>query len=350
VVTISRRAERLVEARMRRACQSCAVRLNKSALTKLIHIDYDGRHALRFFQEESMPAAQSASPAYGSAYKTMEVRPMSGAIGAYIHGVDLKDLANKPMWAELHRAFLEYHVIAVRGQDLSPADQYEVGRFFGEPCFYPFAKGMDGFPEMTRMVKEPEDRVNFGADWHTDTSYLKEPPRATLLYSVETPPKGGDTLYANTRAAYDALSDGMKEMLKGVIGVFSGGLKHKKGGDRTAHHARIAHMAVQKSEEAEKYEARHPIVRTHPDTGKKALYLSALHTLRFDGMTEHESRPIIEMLDHHCVEPQFTCRVNWEPGQLTVWDNRCTLHNAINDYHGYRREMRRLTVGPERPR
>lgn len=226
-----------------------------------------------------MPAAQPAALNTGSGYKTMEVRPMAGSLGAYITGIDLKDRNNKAMWEELHRAFLEFQVIAVRGQNLSPADQYEVGRFFGEPCFYPFAKGMDGFPEMTRMVKEAEDRVNFGADWHTDTSYLKEPPRATLLYAVETPPKGGDTLYANTRAAYDELSDGMKAMLKGVIGVFSGGLKHKKGGDRSAHHARITHMTVQKSEEAEKYEARHPVVRTHPDTGRKALYLSALHTL-----------------------------------------------------------------------
>jgi taurine dioxygenase len=135
-----------------------------------------------------------------------------------------------------------------------------------------------------------------------------------------------------------------------VIGVNSAGLKHRRGGDRAAHHARIGHMTVQNANVAENYEAHHPVVRTHPDTGRKALYLSSLHTIRFDGMTEHESRPIIEMLNDHCVEPQFTCRVSWEPGQLTIWDNRCTLHNAINDYHGYRREMRRLTVGPEQPR
>jgi taurine dioxygenase len=297
-----------------------------------------------------MSAVQPVSRAAGAAYQLLEVHPIAGALGAEIYGVDLRDRANKPMWEELHRAFLEYSVIAVRGQNLSPAEQYEVGRVFGEPCFYPFAKGMDGFPEMTRMVKEPEERENFGADWHTDTCYLQEPPRATLLYAVETPPKGGDTLYASTRAAYDALSDGMKAMLDGVIGVNSAGLKHKRGGDRAAHHARIAHMAVQNANEAEKYEARHPIVRTHPETGKKALYLSSLHTIRFDGMTEHESRPIIVMLNDHCVEPQFTCRVRWEPGQLTIWDNRCVLHNAINDYHGYRREMRRLTVGAEKPR
>ena len=163
-----------------------------------------------------MSAVQKLSTVSAPDYKTMQVRPLSGTLGAVITGVDLKERANKAMWEELHRAFLEYQVIAVRGQDLSPADQYEVGRFFGDPCFYPFAKGMDGFPEMTRMVKEPEERENFGADWHTDTSYLKEPPRATLLYAVETPPRGGDTLYANTRAAYDELSDGMKAMLKGI--------------------------------------------------------------------------------------------------------------------------------------
>ena len=285
-----------------------------------------------------------------SGYKTFEVRPMSGSIGAYLYGVDLKDRGNKAMWEEIYRAYLEFKVIAIRGQNLSPADQYEVGKFFGDPCFYPFAKGMEGFPEMTRMVKEPEERENFGSDWHTDTCYLQQPPRTTLLYSVETPPKGGDTLYANTQAAYEALSEGMKNMLKGVIGVNSAGLKHKKGGNRAAHHARIGHMTVQKADEAESYEAFHPIVRTHPETGKKSLYMSALHTIRFDGMTEHETRPIIVMLNNHCVEPEFTCRVTWEPGQLTVWDNRCTLHNAINDYHGYRREMRRLTVGAEKPR
>ena len=297
-----------------------------------------------------MSTPQKLSTSKETGYQTMEVRAIAGALGAEIYGVNLKDHGNKAMWSELKRAFLEYQVIAVRGQDLTPEDQMNVGRFFGEPCFYPFAKGMDGFPQMTRTVKEPEERENFGADWHTDTCYLQEPPRATLLYAVATPPKGGDTLYASTAAAYEALSDGMKAMLKGIIGVNSAGLKHKRGGDRAAHHARITTMTVQKSEEAEKYESLHPIVRTHPETGRKALYMSALHTIRFDGMTEHESRAIIVMLNDHCVEPQFTCRVRWEPGQLTIWDNRCTLHNAINDYHGYRREMRRLTVGPEKPR
>lgn len=282
-------------------------------------------------------------------YQTMDVRPIAGALGAEIYGANLKDRDDSPMWIELRQAFLEYRVIAVRGQDLSPEDMMRVGGKFGEPCYYPFAKGMEGFPYITEVIKEAHERESFGADWHTDTMYLEKPPRATLLYAVQTPTRGGDTLYANTSAAYDALSDGMKKLVDGLIGVESGGLKHRKGGARAAHHSRIGTMAVQNADKAEGFEARHPIVRTHPETGRKSLYLSALHTLRLDGFTEEESRPLIDYLNDHCVSPEFTCRVRWEPGQLTLWDNRTTLHNAINDYHGERRQMRRLTVGPEVP-
>lgn len=281
-------------------------------------------------------------------YQTMDVRPIAGALGAEIYGANLKDRDDSPMWPELRQAFLEYHVIAIRGQDMSLDDIMRVGGKFGEPCYYPFAKGMDGYPFITQVIKEPEDKDVFGSDWHTDTMYLEKPPRATLLYAVQTPPKGGDTLYVNTAAAYDALSDGMKKLIDGLIGVASGGLKNKKGGPRAAHRSRVS-MAQQNIEKAEAFEAKHPIVRTHPETGRKSLYVSALHTIRFDGFTEDESKPLINWLDDHCVQPEFSCRVRWEPGQLTIWDNRTTLHNAINDYPGQRRQMRRLTVGAERP-
>ena len=282
-------------------------------------------------------------------YQTMEVRPIAGALGAEIYGANLQDRDDSPMWGELRQAFLEFHVIAVRGQDLSPDDIMRVGGKFGEPNFYPFAKGMEKYPYIHEVIKKEGETENFGNDWHTDTMYLDKPPRATLLFALETPPRGGDTLYVNTAAAYDALSDGMKKMLEGVIGINSGGLKHKRAGSRIAHHAGIGGMALQNADKADGFESRHPIVRTHPDTGRKALYVSALHTLRLDSMTEEESRPLIVFLNNHCIESEFSCRVRWEPGQLTIWDNRCTMHNAINDYHGYRRHMRRLTVGPETP-
>ena len=282
-------------------------------------------------------------------YRTMDVRPIAGALGAEIYGANLKDRDDSVMWQELRQAFIEYHVIAIRGQDMSPEDMMRVGGKFGEPCYYPFAKGMEGFPFITQVIKEPEDTDVFGSDWHTDTMYLEKPPRATLLYAVQTPPKGGDTLYVNTAAAYDALSDGMKKLVDPLVGVASGGLKNKKGGGRAVHLSRIGSIAKQNIDQADGYEAHHPIVRTHPDTGRKSLYVSSLHTIRFDGFTEEESKPLIDFLNDHCIEPQFSCRVRWEPGQLTIWDNRTTMHNAINDYPGERRQMRRLTVGGEVP-
>jgi taurine dioxygenase len=279
----------------------------------------------------------------------MDVRPIAGTLGAEIYGADLKDRDDSPMWLELRQAFLEYKVIAVRGQTLGPEDLMRVGARFGEPAFYPFAKGMEGFPHITRVLKEENQLDAFGNNWHTDTMYLEKPPRATLLYAVRTPSKGGDTIYADTAAAYDALSEGMKKLVGRLVGVNSGGLKHRRGGPRAVHHAGIGGMALQNAERADAYESRHPIVRTHPDTGRKALYVTSLHTLRFDGMTEEESRPLIDYLNDHCIENERTCRVRWEPGQLTIWDNRCTMHYAVNDYHGERREMLRLIVGPETP-
>lgn len=282
-------------------------------------------------------------------YTTFETRPIAGYIGAYISGANLKDLDYQKMWDELNQAILEYKVIAIRGQDLSPLQQVAAARHFGEPSFYPFAKGMAEFPQMTRVVKEPHEREAFGTGWHSDTPYLAEPPAFTTLYAIETPPKGGDTLFANTQIAYEELSSGMKQLIEGVIGVFSASLKNRPGGDRATLYRSITAMPVTNTENAERFESKHPIVRTHPQTGKKSLYCSTLHTLRFDQTTERESQPLINMLNNHEIEPEFCCRVQWEPGQLTIWDNRVTMHNAVNDYHGSRRDMRRLTLRPEKP-
>lgn len=279
-------------------------------------------------------------------YDRIEVRPLAGSLGAEVRGVDLRRLDNHA-WSELHLAFLEFHVIAIRDQDLSADDIMATAQRFGEPNHYPFVKGMDGYPFIFEVIKEPNETRNFGGGWHSDTTYLAQPPLATLLYAVETPAKGGDTLYCNTAAAYDALSDTMKDMLGRLKGVNSAGLKHTGG--RAAHHARIGGMKIQGADSADSYEAVHPIVRTCPDTGRKSLYVSRAHTIRFDGMTEDESRPLIEWLQAHQTRQEFTCRVRWSPGTLTVWDNRCTQHSAINDYNGQRRVMRRITAGPQMP-
>lgn len=282
-------------------------------------------------------------------YEQLTLSPLAGALGVEIRGADLQDENNAAMWSELRRAFHEFKVIAIPGQDLSPADLVRVGGKFGEPCAYPFAKGMEGFEFVTDVIKAETERKNFGGDWHIDSMYLEKPPLATLLYSLETPPFGGDTLFADMAAAYDALSQGMKNLLNGLTGICSGTLKYRKGGARQSYLSNFASMDVHSNQTGDALEARHPVVRTHPVTGRRSLYVSPLHTLRFDGFTEEESRPIIEFLCAHSLAPEFSCRVRWGSGQLTIWDNRTTLHCAVNDYHGHRRHMRRLTVGPERP-
>ncbi|MFO1082284.1 MAG: TauD/TfdA family dioxygenase [Reyranellaceae bacterium] len=276
----------------------------------------------------------------------IEIIPLAGSLGAEVRGVDLRRLDNQA-WDAVHQAFLDYKVIAIRDQQLGPQDVMDVGGRFGEPNHYPFVKGLDGFPFLFDIVKEPTETVNFGGGWHSDTTYMKTPPLATLLYAIETPPRGGDTLYCDMVAAYESLSPGMKALLAPLKGVNSAGLKHVGG--RKAHHATIAGMSITGTEEAETFEAVHPIVRTIAETGQKALYCSRGHTVRFDGMTEEESRPLLDWLQAHATRPEFTCRVAWKPGTLTVWDNRRTMHSAINDYQGLRRHMRRLTSGPTVP-
>jgi len=275
----------------------------------------------------------------------MIIEPLAGALGAEIRGVDLKDDGT---WEAIHDAFLKYSVLAIRDQQLDPADLMRIGARFGEPCYYPFVTGIEGFPFIFEVVKEEKETVNFGGNWHSDTTYLPQPPLATLLYALETPAHGGDTLFTSTYAAYDALSEGMRAMVDQLVGVNSASLKVTGG--RRKMHSTIGGMKVQDIEHADGYEAEHPVARTHPDTGRKALYVSRSHTIRFRDMSEEESRPLIDFLQAHQIRPEFTCRVRWSPGTLTVWDNRCTQHSAVNDYHGQRRRMRRLTVGAQTPK
>ena len=276
----------------------------------------------------------------------MIIEPLAGALGAEVRGIDLR-VADDAAWQRVREVFLEYAVLVFRDQQLEPADLMRVGERWGEPSHYPFVTGIDGFPFIFEVVKEESETVNFGGNWHSDTTYLAQPPLATLLYALETPKQGGDTLFSNTYAAYDALSEGMRTMVDKLVGVNSASLKVTGG--RRKMHSTIGGMKTHDMEKADDYESEHPVVRTHPDTGRKALYLSRSHTLHFRDMTEAESRPLIDFLQAHQTRPEFTCRVRWSPGTLTVWDNRCTQHCAINDYHGQRRRMRRLTVGAQTP-
>ena len=276
----------------------------------------------------------------------MIIEPLAGALGAEVRGVNLTTLDDRG-WRELHDAFLKRSVLAIRDQKIEPEDLMRIGGRFGEPCYYPFVTGLKDFPFIFEVVKEEGETVNFGGNWHSDTAYLPQPPLATLLYALEVPKQGGDTLFTSTRAAYDALSEGMRAMVDKLVGVNSAALK--AGGGRSKMHSTIGSMKVHDTDNADQYEAEHPAARTHPDTGRRALYVSRSHTIRFKDMSEEESRPLIDFLQAHQTRPEFTCRVRWQPGTLTIWDNRCTQHSAVNDYHGQRRRMRRLTVGAQTP-
>ncbi|HEX6157222.1 MAG TPA: TauD/TfdA family dioxygenase, partial [Burkholderiales bacterium] len=193
---------------------------------------------------------------------------MAGALGAEVRDVNLNTLDERG-WRDLHAAFLEYSVLAVREQKIEPADLMRIGGRFGEPCYYPFVTGIDGFPFIFEVVKEESETVNFGGNWHSDTTYLEKPPLATLLYALETPKHGGDTLFSSTSAAYDALSEGMRAMVDKLVGVNSASLK-ATGGRRKMHSAaNVGAMKIHDTENADSYEAEHPVARTHPETGRK---------------------------------------------------------------------------------
>ncbi|MGE3918317.1 MAG: TauD/TfdA dioxygenase family protein [Hyphomicrobiaceae bacterium] len=281
------------------------------------------------------------------AYSRIEVKPLAGAIGAEIVGVDLGAALANEVIDEVHRAFLDHQMIYFRHQRFSPAQQVAVARNFGKPAIYPFLKGLDGQPEVHEIIKTETDKKNFGGGWHSDTAYKERPDMGTLLYALDVPAAGGDTLFSSMYAAYEALSPGMKRLVEGLWAINNSDKGYKGG--RAAQVSQLGGMGAAVVASAPVLEAEHPVVRTHPETGRKGLYVSRAHTLRFRDMTEEESAPLINFLADHAVRPEFTCRLRWEKGTFAIWDNRCTQHCALNDYQGHRRHMHRVTLEGERP-
>jgi len=277
------------------------------------------------------------------ASNALQVRPVAGALGAEILGIDLSHDLGEESVAAIRAAWLKHLVIFFRDQTLPPAAFLGVARRFGQAVEYPFIKGIEGFPEITPVIKLEHETMNFGGLWHSDTAYLECPPMATMLIAREVPPFGGDTLFANMYLAYETLSDGMKRMLDGLVTVNSSA----KADVTKTREDRMRDGAKESAKT--QYTAEHPVVRTHPETGRKALYINGGHTVRFKDMTEQESAPLLQFLFQHATRPEFTCRFRWDAGSIALWDNRCTQHNPINDYHGFRRVMHRVTLAGDRP-
>ena len=273
-------------------------------------------------------------------YETIDVRPVAGALGAEIHGVDLSRDLPAGQFAEIRAAFGEYGVIFFRDQDLTPERHVAFAERWAPIDVNRFFAPVEGWPQVAAVLKEPEQKDNIGGGWHTDHTYDAEPAMGSILYAREVPATGGDTMFASMYAAYETLSDGLKATLEGLRARHSSrhvfGEARAARGDDTVGRIANPHLATQ--------DAVHPVAIRHPDTGRKALYVNPGFTLGFEGWTDAESKPLLDWLYAHASRPEFTCRFRWRPGSLAFWDNRATWHRALNDYQGQRRLMHRITV------
>jgi taurine dioxygenase len=270
------------------------------------------------------------------------VRPVAGALGATVAGLDLATVTEAGQLDELRRALADHLVVFLPDQDLALDDLERITDLLGGRDSTPFVTPLEDRPFVIRVIKEPEDALNFANAWHTDLSYLAEPPAYTLLHAWEVPAFGGDTVWANQYLAYESLSPGLKETLTGLRAVHSAGMAYGTGGflDKVKD---LTSMAIAPSAEAYA-EHVHPCVLAHPVTGRAALYLNPVYTTRFEGWNPVESQELLTHIYRQATHENFTCRLRWDRHTLAIWDNRCTMHNALNDYSGQRREMFRTSV------
>lgn len=281
-------------------------------------------------------------------YRRIEVRPSAGAIGAEIAGVDLSRPLADEVFAEIHRAFLDHAVVFFRDQTLAPARQIAFARRFGAPEVHPIVNGTEVHPELVRVWKPAGESASFGTGWHSDNSFFPSPSLASLLYGVVIPPFGGDTLFASMEQAYEALSGEMKRLLDGLVGVHSASRAYDPA--RVGEHKYRGEAPITyRWSESIRDEVEHPIVRTHPETGRKSLYVNPMFTLGVRGFRRAESEALLGFLFQHAAAPDWSCRFRWTPGAVALWDNRCVWHYALDDYREFERVMHRVTIAGDRP-
>ena len=280
------------------------------------------------------------------AFRRIEVTAISGALGAEIDGVDLSQPLDDDVFAEVHQAFLDHLVIFFRDQHVTPEQHKAFGRRFGELNVHPHYVPLAGHPEILEVLKEETATVNVGGQWHSDLSCLEKPPMGSVLYALDVPPYGGDTLFTNMYLAYERLSGGMRDLLDTLFAVHSDRTMSDPEARDTKNETRSSKLT---SRDVGETRNAHPVVRTHPETGRKALFVNSIFTVGFKGMTADESRPLLQFLFDQAQRPELTCRFRWQKNSLAMWDNRCTQHFALNDYQGFRRLMHRVTVDGDRP-
>ena len=269
----------------------------------------------------------------------IEVVPVSGGVGVEVHNVDIKAGIDAGTFDELRTAFVEHGLIFLRDQDITPDEHIAFAERWGEININRFFPRLDGYDQIATVTKEPDQTTNIGGGWHTDHSYDHVPAMGSILIARETPPVGGDTLFACMYTAYDTLSDGLKQTLEDMKAVHSS--RHIFG-EQSSYRDTMKDRFSNPEDATQ--DAVHPVVIKHPESGRKALYVNPGFTLHFDGWTAAESKPLLDYLYAHAVQLEHTTRFQWAPGSIAFWDNRCTWHYALNDYHGTRREMHRITI------
>ena len=272
-------------------------------------------------------------------FSTIDVKPLSGYVGAEINGINLKQISEE-QFKEIKIAFGEYGVIFFRNQKLLPEEEIKFAELWGKININRFFTNLEGYPKIALVSKEPNQKNNIGGAWHTDHTYDLEPALGSILFAHQVPKKGGDTLFSNMYEAYESLSDGLKDILKNMYARHSSrhvfGISRSEKNDDTVGRIKNSDKANQ--------DAIHPVVITHPETGRKALFVNPTFTLGFEGWSDDESSSLLKYLYLHSTKPEFTCRFKWEKGSVAFWDNRSTWHLAVNDYHGERRLMHRITI------
>jgi taurine dioxygenase len=273
--------------------------------------------------------------------QTLRVTPYSPSVGALIEGINLAEPISDEAMLVMRAALRDYGVIFIRNQTITPEQHLAFARRWAPIDINRFFKPVANYPEIAQVLKEPEQKTNIGGDWHTDHSYDLVPAMGSILLARETPPSGGDTLFASMSAAFDALSPGLKRTLRTMRAVHSS--KHVFGA--AAGYAKLADLQGRIGNSAQVTEdVVHPVVIKHPDSGREVLFVNSAFTVRFEDWTAKESEALLHMLYQHASRPEFSCRFQWQEGTLAFWDNRATWHYALNDYQGSRRLMHRITV------
>ena len=290
-------------------------------------------------------------------YTRIRALPLASAMGAEIQGASLADL-DAAQFAEIEDALYRHKMLFFRDQHLKHADQERFTLRFGEFGTDAYTAGVEGHRNVQPVIKEADVQVImvFGNGWHTDSPFLARPPAISMLYGVDIPPYGGDTLFANTELAYEYLSEPMKRVVADlrvhmsaveVVAVLNE--MNRGPGQAPSRPAKMGNIELDVEPESMVEGAYHPLVRTHPATGRKALYVDETYSQSIQGMTRAESAALLGFLREHVTQPAFTCRLRWEKNTFALWDNRSCIHQAFNDFDGFRREMYRTTVLGEIP-